>query len=96
MRAPEAPIGCPKASAPPLGFTISGSTPRISVEWMATPANASFISTRSRSSALHPAFCRASFPELPGTVSRFDGFSATLAWVTMVPRGSRLRLPAKP
>src|SRR5215208_1383718 len=34
MRAPEAPIGCPRARAPPSTFTISGSTPRIRVEWI--------------------------------------------------------------
>ena len=89
MRAPEAPTGWPSARAPPLTLTISGSTPRMRVEWIATPANASFISTRSRSSALHPAFSSASFPALPGTVSRFGGSSATLACATMVPRGSR-------
>ena len=33
MRAPEAPIGWPSATAPPFTFTSSGSTPSIAVEF---------------------------------------------------------------
>src|SRR3712207_4311358 len=89
MRAPEAPIGCPKETAPPLTLTICSLTSRILAELIATAAKASFISTRSRSSALHPAFLSASLPALPGTLWRFGGSSATLACATMVPNGSR-------
>src|SRR5947207_11219747 len=47
IRAPEAPIGWPSATAPPFTFTRSGSAPSISTELSATDENASLISTRS-------------------------------------------------
>ena len=51
---PDAPMGCPSATAPPLTLTISSSTPSIRVEFFATEANASLISTRARSSIAFP------------------------------------------
>ena len=50
MRAPEAPIGWPKAIAPPLTLTFVSSMPRIRIEPIATEAKASLISQRSTSS----------------------------------------------
>ena len=46
MRAPDAPIGWPSATAPPFTFTVSGSASSIRVELSATEQNASFTSTR--------------------------------------------------
>ena len=47
MRAPEAPIGCPRAIAPPFTFTRSQSQPRARPSTSACTANASFASIRS-------------------------------------------------
>src|SRR5262249_12341311 len=47
IRAPEAPIGWPSATAPPFTFTRSGSAPSIAVEFSTTDEKASFSSTRS-------------------------------------------------
>ena len=42
MRAPEAPTGCPSATAPPFTLTRSSSAPSSIVECFATDENASF------------------------------------------------------
>src|SRR5262249_55500298 len=55
-RAPDAPIGCPNAIAPPLTFTFDVSQPRSLLTAQACAANASFASTRSRSPTCQPAF----------------------------------------
>ena len=52
MRAPEAPIGCPSATAPPLTLTRSSSMPSMRIELSVTDANASLISHRSMSPGL--------------------------------------------
>ena len=44
IRAPEAPNGCPRATAPPSTFTFSGSSPRVLLFAMATTEKASLIS----------------------------------------------------
>ncbi len=49
MRAPDMPIGWPRAMAPPLTLTFSGSRPSSLVDASPTAAKASLISTRSRS-----------------------------------------------
>jgi hypothetical protein len=59
MRAPEAPIGWPRATAPPLTLTRSSSMPSIRIEFRVTEAKASLISHTSMSWALSPAFCSA-------------------------------------
>ncbi len=56
MRAPEAPIGWPSATAPPLTLTLSSSMPSVRIELSVTDANASLISHRSMSCAFRPAF----------------------------------------
>ena len=70
MRAPEAPIGCPRAIAPPLTLTRSSSTPSIRIEFSATDANASLISNRSMSSTLSPAFSSARSVAFAGVRAR--------------------------
>ena len=59
MRAPEAPIGWPRATAPPLTLTRSSSIPSTRIELSVTEANASLISQRSISSASRPTFSSA-------------------------------------
>src|ERR1700691_4157699 len=59
MRAPEAPIGCPSATAPPLTLTLSSSMPSTRIELSVTEANASLISHTSMSSAFRPALSSA-------------------------------------
>ena len=61
MRAPELPIGCPSAIAPPLTLTRAGSrsSPRMQARLCA--ANASFSSIKSRFGARRPARASAFF-----------------------------------
>ena len=70
MRAPEAPIGWPSATAPPFTFTFSGSAPSSFVELSATDEKASFSSTRSTSSIVLPAFSSAIAPAFAGVRAR--------------------------
>ena len=70
MRAPDAPIGWPRAIAPPFTLTFDSSTPSIRTELIATDANASLISNRSMSSSLRPAFSRAALVALAGVRAR--------------------------
>ena len=70
IRAPEAPIGCPRATAPPLTLTFSSSMPSRRIECRATEAKASLISQRSMSSAVRPAFSSAFCAALAGVVAR--------------------------
>ena len=70
MRAPEAPIGCPMATAPPLTLTVSSSMPSIRIEFSVTEANASLISHRSMSPGCRPAFSSASLAALAGVRAR--------------------------
>ncbi len=59
-RAPEAPIGWPRAMAPPLTLTLEVSQARSLLTAQAWAAKASLASTRSRSEAFQPAFFSAS------------------------------------
>src|SRR5436190_6925946 len=70
MRAPDAPIGWPSATAPPLTLTLSSSMPRSLIELSVTEANASLISHRSMSDACSPAFSSAFFAADAGVVAR--------------------------
>lgn len=70
MRVPEAPMGCPRAIAPPCVFTIAGSSPSCRVEWTATAAKASLISTAARSAGPHLVWLSASRMELDGWACR--------------------------
>jgi len=67
-RAPLAPMGWPSATAPPLTLTRSSSSSSMRVEFKATAANASLISTRSRSFLSIPAFSTARLNASAGTV----------------------------
>src|SRR5262249_10494444 len=69
IRAPEAPIGCPRATAPPFTLTRSSSMPSIRIEFSVTEANASLISHRSMSPGCRPALSKAFFAALPGVVA---------------------------
>src|SRR3954452_11291964 len=53
MRAPEAPIGWPSATAPPHTLTLLGSSPSCLLLTTATTENASLISHRSTCLAVH-------------------------------------------
>ena len=55
-RAPLAPMGWPRATAPPCTLTRDGSRPSSRVTATACTANASFSSTRSTSSSFQPVF----------------------------------------
>ncbi len=70
MRAPEAPIGCPSAMAPPFTLTFDSSTPSMRIELSATDANASLLSKRSMSSTVRPAFSSAAFAAFAGVRAR--------------------------
>lgn len=54
---PDAPIGCPKAIAPPFILTLFGFKPRVFTQAIACAAKASFNSYKSTSSFVHFAFC---------------------------------------
>src|SRR6476661_588863 len=79
-RAPEAPTGCPMAMAPPLTLTASGPTPRSRIDWMATAANASFISNRSTSAEERPCRPSAFAIALAGWDSNEASGPATVPW----------------
>ena len=70
IRAPEAPIGWPRAIAPPLTLTLSSSMPSIRTEFSATEANASLISQRSISSADLPILSSACWAAFAGVLAR--------------------------
>mmetsp|Transcript_17184 Transcript_17184/g.50772 ORF Transcript_17184/g.50772 Transcript_17184/m.50772 type:complete len:225 (+) Transcript_17184:104-778(+) len=58
-RDPVQPSGCPRAMAPPFGFTLSIGMLSLSTQYVAWLANASLISKISTSSTERPAFSRA-------------------------------------
>ncbi len=55
-RAPDAPIGCPSAHAPPCTLTFSCGRSRSRIAAIGTTANASLISNRSTSRRFQPVF----------------------------------------
>ncbi len=59
IRAPLAPIGCPRAIAPPLTFTFCGSKPSVLPTARNCAANASLASIRSISESVSPLSCSA-------------------------------------
>src|SRR5204862_3708630 len=80
---PVAPSGWPIAIAPPLTLTFSMSRPMSLTNRSTTAANASLISTRSRSSTPMPAFASAFLEAGAGPVSMIVG-SAPLTAVTRI------------
>ena len=87
IRPPDAPIGWPRATAPPLTFTLSGSASSIFAEFNTTDENASFSSTRSTSPIFLPAFASARSPAFAGVRARYANSSATYACATIVSQG---------
>ncbi len=76
----DAPIGWPSAMPPPLTFTLSRRGPSSFADWSTTCANASLISTRSRSAAPRPCLPSAWAMALAGCdCSELSG-PATLPW----------------
>src|SRR3954451_23498447 len=73
MRAPDAPIGCPSATAPPLTFTRSASMLSMRTLLSATEAKASLISHRSMSDGCSPALSSAFSAALAGVRGRGGG-----------------------
>src|SRR2546426_1218704 len=88
-RAPDAPIGCPRAIAPPLTLTLAGSQPRSLFTAQACAAKASLASTRSRSSAFQPPFLSAAREDGIGPVPMIAGSTPACDQETM--RASTLR-----
>src|SRR5690606_14930146 len=76
-RAPDIPIGWPSAMAPPLGLTRSGSRPSSLVDARPTAANASLISTTSRSVGSMPSFLQAAAIARDGWLCRVESGPAT-------------------
>ena len=67
--APEAPIGCPRAIAPPLTLTFSTGIFSSLITAILCAANASLDSIKSKSLIFHPAFSKAFFEAGMGPVS---------------------------
>lgn len=90
-RAPEAPIGCPRAMAPPLTLTRCPSTPSWWTTASAWAANASFNSNRSTLSKSHPALATACRTALTGPRPMTDGSRPVCAYDTIRPNGASAR-----
>src|SRR5690554_383330 len=89
MRQPEAPIGWPRAMAPPFTFTLAVSQPRSRLTEIAWAAKASLASIRSRSSTVQPARSRQRWLAGIGPVPMMVGSTPALAWALMVASGVR-------
>ena len=94
MRAPEAPMGWPRAQAPPLTLSFSCGMPRSRMAIMATTAKASLTSKRSTSSTLQPARSRACRMAGTGAVVKSPGSWAWAPWPAMRATGVRPRRSA--
>lgn len=79
MRQPEAPIGWPRAIAPPFMLVLFVSNPSSLMTAMDWAAKASFASIRSSSSIDQPAFFRAFFVAGMGPVPIIDGSTPAVA-----------------
>ena len=77
--APVAPMGWPRAIAPPLTFTRSGSSFRSRIALSGTDAKASLISHRSMSATSIRALARHRSAAGPGAVSMITGSEPTAA-----------------
>ena len=84
---PVAPIGWPRAIAPPLTLTFSGSRSRSRIVFRGTAAKASLISHRSMSSTFMPARSRHFCDAGPGAVSMITGSAPATALITIRARG---------
>ena len=79
MRAPDAPIGCPNAQAPPFTFNISRGMFKSCMNAIGTTAKASFTSQRSTSSTDQPIFASSFCVAGTGAVVNRFGACAWLA-----------------
>src|SRR6266852_423659 len=97
MRAPEAPMGWPRATAPPFTLTISGLSLSWRVTAMAATAKASFSSTRSTSLLRsQPVLARSFSTASTGAIMTHLGSTPLTACATMraigcLPRRAALR-----
>src|SRR5436309_6994546 len=87
MRQPDAPIGCPMAMAPPLTLIFDVSQPISLLTPIACAANASLISIRSRSRAVHPAFLRQSWLAGTGPIPMILGSTPADEYALIVASG---------
>ena len=94
--APVAPSGCPRAMAPPLGFTFSIGIPSSCATTSGTGANASLISKTSMSPIFSSAAASALRVAGIGPVSISTGSLPATAIETMRARGLSPRLRALP
>ncbi len=77
--APDAPNGCPSATAPPFIFTLLASKPSNLLLTKATTENASLSSNASTSAIVHPALSSAIGIALAGAVVKNSGSCAASA-----------------
>src|SRR5687767_1763775 len=92
--APEAPIGCPSAQAPPCTLTFSAGSACSCIAAMVTTANASLISYRSTSLAVQFTFSRTLAIAATGAVVNNPGSWAWVAWPMTTASGARPRFSA--
>mmetsp|Transcript_17124 Transcript_17124/g.46356 ORF Transcript_17124/g.46356 Transcript_17124/m.46356 type:complete len:235 (-) Transcript_17124:610-1314(-) len=86
---PDAPIGCPMATAPPNMFTLAGSSPRMRLLATDTTEKASLISKASTSAMVSPARSSATGIANAGDVVNLMGSCAASAYATMRALGDR-------
>jgi hypothetical protein len=95
IRAPLAPTGCPRAIAPPLTLTRSGSAPVSASQARTTEAKASLTSKSPMSSTVRPARLRSAAVAGIGPVSLSTGSTPTNACPATRASGVRPSLPAR-
>ena len=88
--APEAPIGCPKAIAPPFTLTFSFGNPKSFITARLCAANASLDSIKSKSVIFQPAFSKAFFEAGIGPEPINDGSTPHVAQETIFAKGFKL------
>ena len=82
-RAPLAPMGWPRATAPPLTLTLAGSSSSSRTTATAWTANASFSSTRSTLDGPQPVFFQSFRTASTGVIITSDGSRPATAWATI-------------
>ena len=90
---PEAPMGCPRAIAPPFTFTFSLGILKSLITAKLCAAKASFASIKSRSLIFHPAFSTAYLDAGIGPEPIKEGSTPHVAHETILAKGFKfLRL----
>src|SRR3954447_22493734 len=82
MTAPVAPIGCPRATAPPFGLTLAGSRSSSFMTARAWAAKASLSSMTPMSSRLSPALSSARLTAGTGPMPMIDGSTPAVAYAS--------------